>query len=31
MGFGKWTTPNITPFISNEKDENPPFVGLVRT
>jgi hypothetical protein len=25
------TTPNITPFISNEKDENPPFVGLMRT
>ncbi len=25
------TTPNIIPFISNEKDENLPLVGLVRT
>ncbi len=25
------TTPSITSFISNEKDENPPFVGLMRT
>jgi hypothetical protein len=23
--------PNIAPFISNEEDENSPFVGLVRT